>query len=61
MGRRTGDQQGVAIRRGLGDVACGNRGGGAGLVLDDGWRFQTGEPLKFYRKFQETKFYKLFG
>lgn len=25
-----------------------------------GWRFNTGTPPKFYRKFQETKIYKLF-
>lgn len=26
-----------------------------------GWRFHSGEPPQFYKKFQQTKFYKLFG
>ncbi|MBK9285367.1 MAG: DUF4421 family protein [Sphingobacteriaceae bacterium] len=26
-----------------------------------GWRFNSGEPIGFYRKFQQTRLYKLFG
>lgn len=26
-----------------------------------GWRFHSGEPPQFYKRFQQTKFYKLFG